>query len=245
MFITNNNDLFTQSGVCHIGISDHSLIFAVRKFSLPKRSPLIVQSRQFRNFDGDLFLTDLSLVPWHLVDYEVNPNSAWEMWSNMFLKICDFHAPKRSRKIRNNHAPWLTPELNKLMFQRDKLKRVANINKTEANWDSYKSARNNVNISIKKAKPEYYERYFEENMGDMRKTWKGINMIMGRSSRTTEISNIIVDDSCCTHPNDISNALNAHFTKIGPTLPNSIPETGNSFEDFINPSISSFLQKQM
>ena len=134
LFITKNNDLFMQSGVCHIGISDHSLIFSVRKFSLPKRSPLIVQSRQFRNFDGDLFRTDLSLVPWHLVDYELNPNSAWEMWSNMFLKICDFHAPKRSRKIRNNHAPWLTPELKKLMFQRDKLKRVANINKTEANW---------------------------------------------------------------------------------------------------------------
>ena len=82
------------------------------------------------------------------------------------------------------YAPWLSPELKKLMFQRGKLKRVANINKTEANWDSYKSARNNVNISIiKKAKAEYYERYFEENMGDMRKTWKGIKMIMGRSSR--------------------------------------------------------------
>ena len=75
-------------------------------------------------------------------------------------------------------------------------------------------------------------------MGDMRKTWKGINMIM-RRSRTTEISNIIVDDLCYTDPNDI-NALNAHFTKIGPTLANGIPETGNSFEDFINPSISSF-----
>ena len=119
---------------------------------------------------------------------------------------------------------------------------MANINKTEANWNSYKSARNNVNISIKKAKAEYCERYFGENMGDMRKTWKGIDMIMGRSSRSTEISNIIVDDSCYTDPNDISNALNAHFTKlkIGPSLANSIPETGNCFEDFINPSISSF-----
>ena len=124
------------------------------------------------------------------------------------------------------------------MFQRDKLKRVANLNKTEAHLNSYKSARNNVNISIKKAKAEYYERYFKENMGDMRKTWKSTNMIMGRSSRTTEISNIIVDDDY-TDPNDISNALNAHFTKIGPTLANSIPETGKSFEDFITPLISS------
>ena len=84
---------------------------------------------------------------------------------------------------------------------------MANINKTEANWNSYKSSRNNVNISIKKAKAEYYERYFEENMGDMRKTWKGINKIMGRGFRTTEISNIIVDESCYTDPNDISNFI--------------------------------------
>ena len=66
-----------QSGVCQIGISDHSLVFAVRKFSLPKRSPLIVQSRPFKDFDGEMFHTDLSLVPWHLVDYKVNPNYAW------------------------------------------------------------------------------------------------------------------------------------------------------------------------
>ena len=128
------------------------------------------------------------------------------MGSEMCIRD-SFHAPKKSIKVRNNHAPWLTREL-KLMFQRDKLKRVANINKTEANWNSYKSARNTVNIiSIKKAKAEYYERYFEVNMGDMRKIWKGINMIKGRSSRTTEITNIIVDDSCYTIPNDISIAL--------------------------------------
>jgi len=41
-------------------------------------------------------------------------------------------------------------------------------------------------------------------------------------------------------PNDI----NAHFMKIGPTLGNSIPETAGSFEDFINPSISSFPLKE-
>ena len=36
LFITNNKKIYTHSGVCHIGISDHSLIYGVTKFVLPK-----------------------------------------------------------------------------------------------------------------------------------------------------------------------------------------------------------------
>ena len=36
LFFTNRLENISQSGVVHLGISDHSLIYAVRKFSLPK-----------------------------------------------------------------------------------------------------------------------------------------------------------------------------------------------------------------
>ena len=36
LFFTNKQENIMQSGVVHIGISDHSLIYAVRKFALPK-----------------------------------------------------------------------------------------------------------------------------------------------------------------------------------------------------------------
>ena len=132
LFLTNNKEIFTQSGVrvCHIGISDHSLIYGVRKFCIPKGKPKIVESRQFRNL----------MQPWHLVHLEDNPNRAWEIWSRLFLEICDFHAPKRKRKVRNNYAPWLTPEIKRMMFERDKLKRAAIINNSDAHWTKYKIA---------------------------------------------------------------------------------------------------------
>ena len=100
---------------------------------------------------------------------EDNLNSAWEIWSHLFLEICDSHAPKWKRKIRNNVAPGLTPELNRLMFERDKLKRAAIINKSETYWSKYKTDRNNVNANIKKAKLNYYQRYFQTNLGDIKK----------------------------------------------------------------------------
>ena len=46
LFLTNNKEMFTHSGVCHIGISVHSLIYGVRKFCIPKGKPKIVESRQ-------------------------------------------------------------------------------------------------------------------------------------------------------------------------------------------------------
>ena len=57
------------------------------------------------------------------MSHEHDPNCAWEIWKEMFLKITDAYEAVRNKKNRNNHNPWLTPELNKrLMFEREKLK---------------------------------------------------------------------------------------------------------------------------
>ena len=109
----------------------------------------IAESRQFRNFDANSFHADINQAPWHLVYLEDNPNRAWEIWSRLFIEIRDFHAPKRTRKVRNNYTPSLTPEIKRLMFESDKLKRAAIIDHSDAHWTEYKIARNNVRSSAK------------------------------------------------------------------------------------------------
>ena len=100
--------MYTRSGVCHIGISDRSLIYAIRKLCIPKEQPKIVKSQRFRNFNTDSFRANLNLASWHLVNLE-NPNSAWEIWARLFLEIRDFHAPKRKREIRNKLCFLVNP----------------------------------------------------------------------------------------------------------------------------------------
>ena len=126
------------------------------------------------------------------------------------------------------------------MFERDKLKRAAIINNSDAHWTEYKIARNNVDANIRKAKTNYYKRYFETNLGDIKKSWKGVNSILGRNLPTTEINRIDVGDNSSTTPLEISNALNYHFTHIGPRLADNIPKASVCFEDYITPSDSSF-----
>ena len=122
LFLTNNPCKFSHHGVSHIGISDHSLIYAVRKSFISTGSPTIINSRQLRNFDPTMFRRDLALAPWQSVENITDPNVAWNAWRNMFLNICDSHAPFRRKKVRNSNSPWLTPDLKKLMFERDKAK---------------------------------------------------------------------------------------------------------------------------
>ena len=59
-----------HTGVCQIGISKHFLIYAIWKFSVPKRSARIIVSRQFRNFNADSFTYELSLATWDVIQHE-------------------------------------------------------------------------------------------------------------------------------------------------------------------------------
>ena len=69
-----------------------------------------------------------------VVYLEDNPTCAREILRPLLLEI---HAPKRKRKVINNYTPWLTPELKRLMFEMDKLKRAAIINNLDSHWTEY------------------------------------------------------------------------------------------------------------
>ena len=59
VFITNKEDNISHSGIYTLSISDHYLIYAVRKIGLPRGQPKFIQSRNFKHFNEENFLTDL------------------------------------------------------------------------------------------------------------------------------------------------------------------------------------------
>ena len=63
-----------QIGFIHLGISDHSLVFALRKFSLPKSYPKYKDVRNFKNFNENQFTLNVMLILWELVYQQNDPN---------------------------------------------------------------------------------------------------------------------------------------------------------------------------
>jgi len=69
-----------------------------------------------------------------------------------FLDIADSQAALKKKRVKGISSPWITPELKWLMFQRDKLKKLATRFPTDGNWTSHKHMKNNVDYEIKNAK---------------------------------------------------------------------------------------------
>lgn len=240
LFLTNDSTIFSHYGTSDIAISDHNLIYAIRKLPSLKSSPKIILSRQYKNFDCGKFREDLALISWENIGNQNDPNSAWGVWKECFLSVCDYHAPLKRKKVRNKPAPWLTSDLKKLMFERDRLKKIANRLKTEKAFLDYRVIRNKVNENIKSSKIRYYNSYFNENRKNIKKAWRGVNDILGKNPKSTFINHINYDNKSCTSPREISSALNSHFTDIGPKLASQIPLSSRDFTEYINPTEHSF-----
>ena len=74
-------------------------------------------------YDKALFRNDIQQVDWEaiLTALSDNPADMASTFQEVFESILDLHALLRRRRVRNEFAPWLTPSLRALMFERDRL----------------------------------------------------------------------------------------------------------------------------
>ncbi len=64
LVLANNPENISNSGVVNLGISDHSLIFAVKKMMPPKNQRTYKEFRNFKNFNEGQFLEEVNTIPW-------------------------------------------------------------------------------------------------------------------------------------------------------------------------------------
>ena len=168
---TNFPGKVTKSGVIHLGISDHSLVFLTCKAHYDRNGPRTIETWQFKHFDKNRFLSDLNQMPWAHVDVHSDPNDMCCEWKEMFLSCVDKHAPLKSRRVRKKQCPWITGDLLCKTRRRDFLNKKAISSNNSAAWDQYKRARNRANNAIKLAKKIYFFYNLEANKENLRKTW--------------------------------------------------------------------------
>ena len=99
------------------------------------------------------------MSPWQTILLITDPIKAWDLWKTLFSKIADLHAPIKKRRIKTTCAPWLSTEIKQLMWERDRLKRIAVITNEESAWVDFKNLKHQVNYKIRVNKKQYYN-YF-------------------------------------------------------------------------------------
>jgi hypothetical protein len=79
-----------------------------------------------------------------------------KIWHCICSAKLKFWSLENCIRKRSSSVPWVTADIKKLIFERDKKKRKAMITKQSTDWDVYKTSKNLVNIALRHAKAEYY-----------------------------------------------------------------------------------------
>ena len=160
--------------------------------STSSKGIMLIIYRQFKHFNSVNFRAEVLVKPWddNKEFYDPNNMCMWRKWKNLFLTVCERHAPMKTKRTRNSKAAWITTILKKRMNYRDRLKRKAIKTNDPSIWNQFRMVRNQVNQEIKIAKQAYYKNAFSNCSGDQRKTWKIINELTARRSNKTVINEI-------------------------------------------------------
>ena len=101
-----------ESGVVKKCISDHYLVYVTRKFrGSIKANNKEITSRQMKNFDNDLFISDLVETDLSAVVYNSDGlDNAVRLWSFHLSSIIEKHALLGERTVTERFSPWITPD---------------------------------------------------------------------------------------------------------------------------------------
>ena len=129
---------------------------------------------------------------------------------------------KMSKKeVKNEQRPWITKGILKAIHIKTswlkKFMRSKNKNSTE--YNNYKLYRDKINHLIRASKKIYYKSYFNEHQHNTKKTWRGINELIGKRNKilTNSIS-LIENKKIVTNQKDVTNIFNNYFVKVAENL---------------------------
>ena len=79
------------------------------------------------------------------------------MFTKVFIDSAQECIPVKTFRVRTDDAPWMTNEIRLLIKQRGKMHKKAKRSNLKAEWDNFRTFRNNVISKVRKRKLDYFD----------------------------------------------------------------------------------------
>ena len=145
-------------------------------------------------------------------------------WMNacqkLIFSLLDAHAPikkLKKKELKFLTKPWIAQGLKNSIKNNICSKFVKRKNKIlkEFHHNSYKNYWNLLSTLLKRAKEKYFTNLFNENIKEIKKTWKGIKTLVSVKQKNNETPSLITkDEKYINDPVSIANTLNNFFTSL-------------------------------
>lgn len=161
--------------------TDHELIYCNIKKCKQKISHYIKTYRDFRNFDYNLFSTDLQMLPFNEIFYINSIEQKLILFNKLIIMLFNEHAPFKTVRCTKPKAAWLTENIRMMMDLRDQALTNYKQSKDLAHFNYYKNLKNFTNTAIKNEKKAYINNKIRT--GKSKTLWKDLDNMNIYSSR--------------------------------------------------------------
>ena len=115
-------------------------------------------------------------------------------------KLLDKHIPLKKVSIKNfrrRFKPWFTIGILKSLRKKSDLHnryiRAKDLENKQLLYNRFKVYRNMLVTLIRKSKQNHFDKYFTDNVNNLRETWKGIKNIIQMKNNTGSLPTSIFD----------------------------------------------------
>ncbi len=221
------------SGILVTDLSDHFPIFTFighnKSFKNVKQR---IKFRVLNNKAVAAINKDLKRQSWQCL-HSNDASEAYSSFAKTVTKVIDKHAPETTKTLSGKNIkrePWFTKGLLKSSQTVIKLyKKQLHKPKEHKTHTSYIKYRNLYSKIKKVAKQAYYTECLKLSNGDIRKTWKTLNTLLGKTNdKTGIVDSFIINEQTVSDPKQIGDAFCDYFTNIGPKLAKNIPPSNRT-----------------
>ena len=222
-------------------ISDHMPNFVIFENAKDKPKRKITLKRDTKNFDAIKFQEDLrNKILTDITNYE-NINESYDFFHKNYQTILNKHAPVKSltkKQQELERKPWVTKGILTSTKIKSQLYKKFKKSKLNKDYQKFKIYRNTINSLLRKSKKHFYKEYFTTHANNIKKTWKGINGILNRNSKS-KASDIFlnINGNLLTSQKAVADKLNDFFINVADNLAKKIPKPNTIFQDYLkNPN---------
>ena len=214
LIIVSHPEKITTAGVSHLGISDHSFVYANFRMRKEKSSLMTKTINNYRTFNQQKFRNDIESAPWSVCEiFDDIDDQVWA-WQHLYQEIVSDHIPTRQVRTRKNKLPWITNEIKKEQNKRYRLLKLYKANKDTLTWSLYKATRNRVKKLIRDAELTYWREQFAKSENS-KHFWQVVRKAQGKNARKPIPPVQNSDGAILTNDSDKAEEMNKFFANIG------------------------------
>ena len=178
----------------------------------------------------------LNLFDWSNLNM-YDTEQSFDMFMNVLNTGMDNYMPEVTKTLPSKkiiREPWVTKGIVNCVRKCKRLySKSLNTNMIQ-DRTKYVEYRNVLNKAKRNAKCMYYNNFFVENYGNVKKSWKMLNKLIGRSNDKSCIPDCILHNgNKISDVNEMSENYNLFFGTIGKCYAEKIPKAVKSFKDYL------------